>query len=201
VVTAGRHSEEREAKAKEIANATGYAFVHPFDDPDVIAGQGTCGLEITEQLDDFDTVLVPVGGGGLISGVSIAVKSEAPKARVFGVEPEGAPKLSSALAANEIVRVQNPTSLADGLIPSAVGNLPFEACSRYVDGAFAVSEDQIFSATIAMAKTAHIIAEPSGAAPLSPLIAKSGQIPGNKVVVVVSGGNISTDLLRKVLSS
>lgn len=200
VVRAGRFSEEREAKAREIARSTGAAFVHPFDDPDVIAGQGTCGLEISEQLDDVDAVLVPVGGGGLISGISIALRARTAGARVFGVEPQGAPKLSSALAAKKIVRVRDPRSLADGLIPSALGELTFRACSLYVDGAFDVSDEEILGAMATMAKTARIIAEPSGAAPLAPLISGTYQVPGERVVVVVSGGNISRDLLIRVLS-
>ncbi|MDE1858119.1 MAG: threonine/serine dehydratase [Thaumarchaeota archaeon] len=199
VVRAGRLSGEREAKAREIAAATGADFVHPFDDPDVIAGQGTVGLEISEQLQEFDSVLVPVGGGGLISGVSIALKSRRPGVRVFGVEPQGAPKLSSALAAGRIVRVEDPKSAADGLIPSSLGELTFRACTMHVDGAYTVSEEEIFRATAAMINTARIVAEPSGAAPLAPLLSGSDGVPGEKVVVVVSGGNISRSLLKQVL--
>lgn len=200
VVRAGRLSEERESKAKSIARDAGAAFVHPFDDPDVIAGQGTCGLEISEQLDGFDSVLVPVGGGGLISGISIALKSKTKNVRVFGVEPQGAPKLASALAAKRIIRVQDPRSVADGLIPSAMGELTFKACSHYVDGAFAASEEEIFDATRAMIDVARVIAEPSGAAPLAPLLASPRNVLGEKIVVVVSGGNISRDLLKRMLS-
>jgi threonine dehydratase len=200
VVRAGRLSEEREAKAREMARATGAAFVHPFDDPYIIAGQGTCGLEIAQQLDGFDTVLVPVGGGGLISGISIALKARRTGVRVFGVEPEGAPKLSSALTARKIVRVKDPKSAADGLVPSSLGQLTFMACSRYVDGVFTASEGEIFNATVTMANVARIIAEPSGAAPLAPLLSGPERVPGERVVVVVSGGNISRELLKKVIS-
>jgi threonine dehydratase len=200
VLKAGRLSEEREAKAREIARLTGSSFVHPFNDREVIAGQGTCGLEICEQLEDFDAVLVPVGGGGLISGVSIAVKSSRPDVKVVGVEPQGAPKLSSALAAGHIVRVPNPMSMADGLMPSALGEIAFRACSLHVDGAMTVSEDEIFRATAAMVDTAHVVAEPSGAAPLAPLISGSHRVQGEKVVLVVSGGNISREVLLRVLS-
>jgi threonine dehydratase len=199
VVRAGRFSHEREAKAREIAGATNSAFVHPFNDPQVIAGQGTCGLEISEQLGEFDSVLVPVGGGGLISGISIALKAREPKAKVFGVEPASAPKLKSALNAKRIVAIPSPASMADGLIPSALGELTFEACARYVDGAFTATEDEIFNATRVMATKARIIAEPSGAAPLAPLLSHAGGL-GQKVVVVVSGGNISQDLLAKILA-
>jgi threonine dehydratase len=200
VVKAGRLSDEREAKAREIAKSTDSSFVHPFNDPDVIAGQGTCGLEICDQLEDFDAVLVPVGGGGLISGVSIAVKSSRPGVKVMGVEPQGAPKLLSALAARQIVRIPNPMSIADGLVPSALGEIAFRACSLHVDGAMTVSEDEILRATAAMVNTARIIAEPSGAAPLAPLISGSHRVQGEKVVLVVSGGNISREMLLRVLS-
>ena len=199
VVKAGRFSSEREAKAREIAGATGSAFVHPFNDPDVIAGQGTCGLEISQQLDDFDSVVVPVGGGGLISGISIALKGQNRRPKIFGVEPEGAPKLTGALAAKKVVNVPSPGSIADGLIPSALGDLTYDVCSRYVDGAFTASEEEIFNATRAMVKEARIIAEPSGAAPLVPLLSRREGL-GQRVVLVVSGGNISRDVLLKILT-
>ena len=199
VVRVGRFSGEREARAREIASATGAAFVHPFNDRDIIAGQGTCGLEIVEQLGDFDSVLVPVGGGGLISGISIALKARKPRTGVFGVEPREAAKLTAALAAGKPVSIPSPASVADGLIPSTLGDLTFEACSRYVDGTFTASEDEILEATRVMAREAKIIAEPSGAAPLSPLLSRAEGV-GERVVVVVSGGNISYDLLRRILA-
>ncbi|MDG6937758.1 MAG: threonine/serine dehydratase [Nitrososphaerota archaeon] len=198
VVRAGRFSDEREAKAREIARANDSAFVHPFDDHDVIAGQGTCGLEIAEQIADFDTVLVPVGGGGLISGVSIALKEMGVAAKVIGVEPAVAPKLAAALAAKKVVRVRPAGSVADGLVPSALGELTYLACSKYVDGALTVSEEEIMGATSAMAKAARIFAEPSGAAPLAPLLSRKGDF-GDRVVLVVSGGNVSQDALRRAL--
>jgi threonine dehydratase len=199
MVKAGRFSHEREARAREIARATDSAFVHPFNDPEVIAGQGTCGLEISQQLGEFDSVLVPVGGGGLISGISIALKSQNRKPKIFGVEPEGAPKLSGALSAKKIVTIASPMSVADGLIPSALGDLTYDACSRYVDGAFTASEEEILNATGVMVREARIMAEPSGAAPLAPLLSHREGL-GERVVVVVSGGNISRDVLLKVLA-
>jgi len=199
VVKAGRYSNEREARAKNIAEATGAAFVHPFNDADVIAGQGTCGLEIAQQLSDIDAVLVPVGGGGLISGISTALKAIRPKTRVYGVEPQGAPKLTEALKAKKIVTVPSPASIADGLIPSALGRLTYEACSKNVDGSFTVSEEDILRATRAMIREARIFAEPSGATPLAPLLSGTSLSIGRRVVLVVSGGNISHELLAKML--
>ena len=201
VVRAGTLSGERESRARELANSSNSAFIHPFDDPDVIAGQGTCGLEIARQLGEFDTVLVPVGGGGLISGISIALKALRPKVKIFGVEPRGAPKLSASLHARKVVEVSSPKSMADGLLPSSLGSLTWEACSRNVDGAFTPSEDEILRATKLMARTARIIAEPSGATALAPLLSHPSRSLGKRVVVVVSGGNISQDLLKEILSS
>ena len=201
VVKAGTLSSEREAKARDIARSTGAVFIHPFNDPDVIAGQGTCGLEIAKQLRDFDSVLVPVGGGGLISGISIALKALGLEAKIFGVEPLGAPKLSASLNAKKAVVVPSPKSIADGLLPSALGRLTWQACSKNVDGAFTPSEDEILGATRLMAKTARVIAEPSGAAALAPLLSSASRTLGRRVVVVVSGGNISLDLLREILAS
>jgi threonine dehydratase len=201
VIRAGTLSGERESKAREIARSGGSAFVHPFNDQDVIAGQGTCGLEIANQLSRFDSVLVPVGGGGLISGVSIALKALRPGARIFGVEPQAAPKLSAALNARKPVSVPSSRSMADGLLPSALGELAWVACSRNVDGVFTLSEEQILMATRTLIRTARIIAEPSGAAAFAPLLSPSSHSLGRRVVVVVSGGNISQDLLREILSA
>jgi len=201
VVTAGRLSGEREAKAREIASATGSAFVHPFNDPAVIAGQGTCGLEISEQLDEIDSVVVPVGGGGLISGISTALKAVRPKTKVYGVEPIGAPKLNRALREKRIVTVPSPNSMADGLIPSALGELTYRACSRSVDGAFTVAEEDILRATKILVRDAMVFAEPSGAAPLALLLSGNSSFLGKRVVLVISGGNISHKLLEQILTS
>ncbi|MDG7016474.1 MAG: threonine/serine dehydratase [Nitrososphaerota archaeon] len=200
VVKFGRSSAEREARAREIAGANGAEFVHPYDDPDVIAGQGTCGLEIVEQLADLDSVIVPVGGGGLISGTAIAVKSSKKQVGVFGVEPQGGAKLAAALKAGRRVTIDSH-SIADGLIPSSVGELAFEVCKRLVDGVYSVSEEQIVEATRMMLHEAHYVVEPSGAAPVAALMAgKNLERLGERVVLIVSGGNVSLDLLRKIIS-
>ena len=201
VVKFGKYHSDREAKAREIAGETGATFVPPFNDPDIIAGQGTCGLEITEQLDDFDSVIVPVGGGGLISGISIAMKSLNPSARVFGVEPTGAPKMQASLSAGKIVMINEPKSIADGLIPASVGDLTLEACQKNVDGMFSVSDDEILSAMKLLIQEAHIFPEPSGSAPLAVLSKPENRSRlGNRVVLVVSGGNVSLRLLNRLLS-
>ena len=201
VVKFGKYHADREAKAREIASQTGATFVPPFNDPDVIAGQGTCGLEIAQQLDDFDSVIVPVGGGGLISGIAIAIKSLKPSARVYGVEPSGATKMATSLSAGKIVRIEEPKSIADGLIPASVGELTLEACQKNVDGMFNVSDDEILSAMKLLIQEAHIFPEPSGSAPLAVLTKgeASGKL-GDRVVLVISGGNVSLNLLSKLLS-
>jgi len=201
VVKFGKYHSDREANAREIAGETSATFVPPFNDPDIIAGQGTCGLEITEQLDDFDSVIVPVGGGGLVSGISIAIKSLKPSARVFGVEPTGAPKMQASLSAGKIVMINEPKSIADGLIPASVGDLTLEACQKNVDGMFSVSDDEILSAMKLLIEEAHIFPEPSGSAPLAVLSKPENRTRlGNRVVLVVSGGNVSLSLLNRLLS-
>ena len=197
----GKYTVDRDAKAKEIVGTTGATLVHPFNDPDIIAGQGTCGLEIANQLYDFDSVIVPVGGGGLISGISTAIKSMKPDAKVYGVEPQGAPKLQAALKAGKIVTIDSPRSIADGLIPSAVGDLTLEACRKYVNGVYSVSDDEILSAMKLLVREAHIFPEPSGAAPVAVLLSnRDVERLGEKVVLVISGGNVSLDLLAKTIN-
>jgi threonine dehydratase len=201
VVKFGKYHADREAKAREIANQTGAIFVPPFNDFDVIAGQGTCGLEIAQQLDDFDSVIVPVGGGGLISGIAIAIKSLKPSAKVYGVEPSGATKMAASLSAGKLVRIEDPKSIADGLIPASVGDLTLEACQKNVDGMFSVSDDEILSAMKLLIQEAHIFPEPSGSAPLAVLLKnEESRKLGDRVVLVISGGNVSLSLLTRLFS-
>jgi len=197
----GKYHRDREAKAREIVKETNAAFVHPFNDPAVIAGNGTCGLEMMDQLSDFDSVIVPVGGGGLISGIAMAVKLERPGVRVFGVEPEGAAKMEAAMKAGRPVDLESPRSIADGLIPSSVGDLTLEATKRYVDGLFRVSDEEILSAMKLLIREAHVFPEPSGAASAAVLLAnRDVSRLGDRVVLVVSGGNVSLKLLAQILS-
>ncbi len=197
----GKYHADREAKANEIARRTGATLVHPFNDHDIIAGQGTCGLEIVDQLRDLDSVIVPIGGGGLISGISTAVKALMPSAKVFGVEPAGAAKMQAALKAGKLVVMESPQSIADGLIPSSVGDLTLEACRKYVEQVFSVSDNEIIEAMKLLIREAHIFPEPSGAAPLALLASnKNLERLGDKVVLVISGGNVSLELLKRTLA-
>ena len=201
VVKFGKYHADREEKAREIAGCTAATFVPPFNDPDIIAGQGTCGLEIAQQLDQVDSVIVPVGGGGLISGIAIAIKSLKPSTRVYGVEPSGAAKMQASLKAGKIVRVEDPKSIADGLIPASVGELTLEACKKNVDGMFTVPDDEILSAMRLLIREAHIFPEPSGSAPLA-VLSKQEEANklGDRVVLVISGGNVSLSLLNRLIS-
>ena len=202
VIKFGRHHDEREAKAQQIVKETGAVYVHPYNDFDVIAGQGTCGLEMLDQLDDFDSVIVPVGGGGLISGISIAIKSTRPSVKVYAVEPQAAPKLQVAMDARKIVAIQPQKTIADGLNATSMGDLTFEACMKFVDGVYIVSDDQILTALNIMIREAHIFPEPSAAASLAALLANHDiEKLGKNVVLVVSGGNVSLKLLSDILSS
>ncbi len=197
----GKYHRDREAKAREIVKETNAAFIHPFNDSAVIAGNGTCGLEMIDQLSDFDSVIVPVGGGGLISGIAMAIKLERPGVRVFGVEPEGAAKMEAAMKAGRPVDLESPRSIADGLIPSSVGDLTLEAAKRYVDGLFRVSDEEILSAMKLLIREAHVFPEPSGAASAAVLLAnRDVSRLGARVVLVVSGGNVSLKLLAQILS-
>jgi len=192
VVMAGRTSEDRRTKAEEIAARDGLAIVPPFDHPDIIAGQATLALEIVEQLPEVETVLVPVGGGGLISGVVTGLAAVKSRAKVWGVEPAGAPKLKRSLEAGKLVRLETTASIADGLITLNVGGIPFAELEQHRErlrGVVLVEDDSIRDAMHFLWRTCQLAVEPSGAATTAALI--SGAVrPSGVTVLVVSGGNI-----------
>jgi threonine dehydratase len=188
VVFAGTTSEDRKVKAEELIAAQGLAVVPPFDDPDVIAGQGTVGLEIVEDLPAVAHVAVPVGGGGLIAGITTAVKALVPAARITAVEPEGAAAMGAALAAGRVIRLERTQSVADGLLPVAVGELPFAHVRGRAD-AVTVTDAAIVEATVWLRRAIDLLVEPSGAATTAAL--RSGRLaPRGPTVLVVSGGNV-----------
>jgi len=197
VVIAGRTSEDRRTKAEEIAARDGLAIVPPFDHPDIIAGQATVALEIVEQLPEVETVLVPVGGGGLISGVVAGLAAVKARAKVWGVEPAGAPKLKRSLEAGSLVRLESTTSIADGLITLNVGGIPFAELQAHNDrlrGVVLVEDDSIRDAVHFLWRTCQLAVEPSGAATTAALL--SGAVrPSGVTVLVVSGGNVDRALL------
>ena len=198
VVLAGTTTADRMERAQQLAKETGSVLVPPYDDARIIAGQGTAGLEIVEDLPDVGTVLVPVGGGGLSAGVATAVKLLAPNARVVGVEPVGAAKLTRARAAGAPVRLDSTGGMADGLLATQIGTIPFAHHSAYIDEVVTVDDADLAPAMRYLLDRLKIVTEPSGAITIAAL--QSGKVePRGKTVAVLSGGNIEWDGLRSVL--
>ena len=188
VLFAGTTSEDRYAKAMAIAESHGLAVMPPYDHPDIIAGQGTVGLEILEDLPEVEHVAVPVGGGGLLAGIATAVHALKPGVRVTGVEPEGGAALNAALAAGHPVHLERTHSLADGLLPLSVGRITFSHMLGIVD-AVTVTDRAIAQATVWLHRIARVLAEPSGAATTAALRSRA-IVPEGPIVLVVSGGNM-----------
>ena len=187
------------ALAHEIEREQGRTFVHPYGDPLVIAGQGTIGLEILEDLADVDTVVVPVGGGGLLCGIAIAIKEGAPRpVRVIGVEPEGSDNFRRSVEAGHPVTLDAPASVAERLVARSTEPLNVELARRYVDDLVTVDEGAIEAATREYLERLSLLVEPSGAATLAAV--RSGRVkPGRRTVLIVSGGNIPTHVLARIL--
>ncbi len=205
VVFVGPASSERKARAEELAAEHGYVIVPPYNDERIIAGQGTIGLEILEDLPEAETVLSPVGGGGLISGVAAALKLSRPQVRVMGVEPELAADAQASLRAGRVVEFaaeQVSRTVADGLRTQSVGEMNFEHIRRYVDDIVSVSEQEILDAMRLLALNAKLIAEPSGAVTFAAFLFHADQLPRTqRNVAILSGGNAEPELLAKLLSS
>jgi threonine dehydratase len=198
VELAGTTTADRMERAVEIARETGGTLVPPYDDATIVAGQGTAGLEIVEDLPDVGTVIVPVGGGGLSAGVATAVKLLAPRSRVVAVEPAGAPKLTRARAAGEPVRLPSTGGLADGLLAVQVGTIPFAHHQAYVDDVVLVDDAALPGAMRWLLDRMKLVAEPSGAITVAALM--EGLVrPAGATVCVLSGGNIEWDGLLAVL--
>ena len=198
VIIHGDTLEEANNHARELEKLEGLTFVHPFDDEHVIAGQGTIGLEVLEDLADFDVVIVPVGGGGLISGIATAIKAVRPAVEVIGVEPALYPSLSAERRGEE-AKVGGAT-IAEGIAVKKVGRLTAEICDRLVDDVICVSEDQLERAVTLFATVEKTVAEGAGAAGLAALLAEPHRFRGRKVVLILCGGNIDTRLLASVLT-
>ncbi len=200
VVLHGDNVGEAREKAVELAAARELAFVHPFDNADVVAGQGTMALEILEQTPGIEAVVVPVGGGGLIAGVGTVMKARAPQVEVIGVEPEAAPSLAAALAAGAPTGVALAPTLADGLAVARVGDIPFESDRRVVDRVVSVDEASIALAILRLIELEKSVVEGAGATPLAAFIAgKLAHLAGRTVVLALCGGNIDTNMLGRVL--
>jgi threonine dehydratase len=200
VVIAGNSSAERAERARGLAQKHGLAMVPAYESLDVIAGQGTCGLEILEQWPAVETILVPVGGGGLIAGIAAAVLALKPTVRVIGVEPVGAPKLARALQAGRPVKLDDTHSLADGLLPLSIGDLPFAVLSEVVRESILVSEDEIAAAVRFLSREMALSPEPSGAVTTAALLSGRAMISG-PTVAVISGGNVDPELFKRLVAS
>lgn len=196
VVIEGNSSQQRYERARQIAAEEGLAMVPPFESLDVIAGQGTCGLEILEDAPDVETILVPVGGGGLIAGIAAAVAAVRPAVEVIGVEPAGAPKLSRALEAGKPVMLEHTESLADGLLPLSIGKIPFSIIAGLVRNVVLLSEAEIM-AGLRFLHGEGLAAEPSGAVTTAALLTQRLR-PKGPTVAVLSGGNIDPALLQRL---
>ena len=188
------------AHAKELAEKEGYTFVHPFDDDSIIAGQGTIGLEILEQIPDVEAVIVPIGGGGLISGVAYAIKSIKPECKVYGVQAKGAPGMISAVKNGRVAALESVSTIADGIAVKRPGDLTFEYCRRYVDGLVTVSEGEIASAILTLMEVNKTVAEGAGATAVAAVMFDKLDLQDKKVVSIVSGGNIDVNILSRVIT-
>ena len=186
-------------KAIQLRDEKNYTFIHPFDDENVIAGQGTIGLELIYQLPEIDAVVVPVGGGGLISGVAFALKSLKPEIKVYGVQASGAPSMVESLAENKIKCLDNVATIADGIKVKEPGEHTFEYCRKYVDDIVTVTDDEVSSAILALIEQHKLIAEGAGAVSVAAVMFDKVPVEGKNVVCLVSGGNIDVTILSRVI--
>ncbi|OGP88185.1 MAG: threonine ammonia-lyase [Deltaproteobacteria bacterium RBG_16_48_10] len=198
VILFGSSVDEAVDHAKELEKG-GKIFIHPFDDEEVIAGQGTIGLEILEDVPAVETIIVPIGGGGLISGISTLVKKKKPQIKIIGVESAHAPPAIASLKRKKIVEVRIKPTLADGIALRKVGEIPFPILQRNVDEVVTVREDEIASAILMLMERKRVVAEGAGAAPLAALLSERPKIRGKRIVLVVSGGNIDVHLLDRII--
>lgn len=188
-------------KAIELKEEKGYTFIHPFDDEDVIAGQGTIGLEIMEQLPNADVVVVPIGGGGLISGVAYTIKQINPNCKVYGVQAAGAPSMANSLMDGQIETLTKVQTIADGIAVKTPGDNTYDICRNYVDGVVTVTDDEISAAILTLLEQQKLIAEGAGAVPVAAVLFDKlpEDITGKNVCCLVSGGNIDVTILSRVI--
>ena len=187
-------------RAVELQKERNLTFIHPFNDPDVIAGQGTIGLELLKQLPDMDAVSVPVGGGGLISGVAFAIKSLNPKCKVYGVQAAGAASMKASLEQNGPHSLTGVSTFADGIAVKCPGDLTYELCSKYVDDVVTVSDDETATAILALIEQQKLITEGAGAVAVAAAMFNKVDVKGKKVACILSGGNIDVTILSKVIN-
>ena len=186
-------------KALELRDECGYTFIHPFDDEDVIAGQGTIALELMEQIADMDAVIVPIGGGGLISGVAYTIKMLNPNIKVYGVQASGAPSMAKSVEDGKIEELPSVSTIADGIAVKKPGNNTYELCKKYVDKIVTVTDDEISAAILALMEQQKLVTEGAGATAVAAAMFNKVDIKGKKVVCLLSGGNIDVTILSRVI--
>lgn len=187
-------------EAERLSKEHGYTFAHPFNDPYVIAGQGTIGLEILEQLPEVEQVVVPIGGGGLISGVAFAIKSLRPEVKIYGVQAAGAPSMEHAFHDHKYETLDSAVTFADGIAVKTPGETTFDMVSQYVDEIVTVSEDEIAAAILALMENQKLVAEGAGATPVAAALFGKLPLAGKKTVCLISGGNIDVNILSRVIT-
>ncbi len=186
-------------KALSLRDECGYTFIHPFNDEDVIAGQGTIALEILDQIPDVDAVIVPIGGGGLISGIAYTVKSINPNVKVYGVQAQGAPSMYKSVKDGKMASLESVSTIADGIAVKQPGDLTFDICSKYVDEIVTVSDDEISAAILALMEQHKLVTEGAGAIAVASAMFGKIDLKGKKTVCVLSGGNIDVTILSRVI--
>ena len=200
VVLHGGNYDEACAEATRLCEEQGMTFIHPFDDPLVMAGQGTIGLELLEQVEDLQAVVVPIGGGGLIGGIACAVKEIKPSVRVIGVQTSRLPSMRDAIAAQAPVTLEPATTIADGIAVRRAGEVTFPVVAKYVDEIVTVDEDEIASAILTLLEREKTLAEGAGATALAALLQRRTSLPeGTRTAVLVCGGNIDVTLLSRII--
>ena len=186
-------------RALELRDEKGYTFIHPFNDEDVIAGQGTIGLELVDQIPDLDAVIVPIGGGGLISGIAYTLKTINPNIKVYGVQAQGAPSMQRSVADGKVEALNSVSTIADGIAVKKPGDLTFALCQKYVDEIVTVSDDEISAAILALMEQHKLVTEGAGAVPVAAVMFHKVPVEGKKVACVLSGGNIDVTILSRVI--
>ena len=186
-------------KALQLRDEKGYTFIHPFNDEDVIAGQGTIALELAEQIPDLDAVLVPIGGGGVISGIAYTIKTLNPKVKVYGVQAAGAPSMKNAVEHGHIETLAGVSTIADGIAVKTPGEHTYDICSKYVDEIVTVTDDEISAAILALMEQHKLVTEGAGAVPVAAAMFNKVDLKGKKAVCVLSGGNIDVTILSRVI--
>lgn len=199
IVLHGNNFDDAYKHARKLEEESGDAFIHAFDDPDVIAGQGTIGLEIIESLKNVEAVFVPVGGGGLISGVSTAIKERNPRIKIVGVQSRSAPSMSLSLKKGTVVETGSGQTIADGIAIKKVGELTFEMVKKYVDEIISVDDNEIEEALLLLTERKRIVVEGAGAAGLAGLFKRKKKFHQKNVLIVISGGNIDISILAKII--